>query len=188
MSVTKSQAELYQVRSGKGSCAWGDITLVCGKQSVSVMATSDYGSFDYYWSHCGGEPKDFLCGLDFQYTMKKLTNGKLYVANPDGYIKEIKENIINSRRCETLSRKEARTAWREMLEHQEEYPEGDLFYKGLVDHDLFEKVFGDYECLPSSTTECCHAVDFWKDIWTPFIESLRAELKESASNKSLEAK
>jgi hypothetical protein len=40
MKVTKSQVELYRVRSGKGSLAWGNITLICGAESVSVMATS----------------------------------------------------------------------------------------------------------------------------------------------------
>ena len=177
--VIKSQAELYQVRAG--GCTWGDIVLVCGKESVSVMATSDYGSFDYFWSHCGGEPKAFLCGLDFQYTMKKLTNGKLYVPDPDGYEVEIKENIIEARKDESLTKEQARTAWDDMLSHKEAYPEGDLFYQGLVEHNLFEQVFGDYENLPSSEVECCRAVDFWKDIWAPFIAELKEEIAAKAA-------
>lgn len=177
--VTKSQAELYQVRAG--GFTWGDITLICGKESVSVMATSDYGSFNHFWSHCGGEPKAFLCTLDFQYTMKKLTDGKLYVPDPDGYRNEIKENIIESRKEAVLTKDEAREAWDDMLSHQEEYPQGDLFYKGLYEHDLFKKVFGDCEGLPSATTECCRSVDFWKDIWTPFISELKQEIANKAA-------
>ncbi len=180
MKVTKSQAELYQVRSGKGSCAWGDITLICGDQSVSVMATSDYGSFDHYWSHCGGEPKDFLCGLDFQYTMKKLTNGKLYIPDPSGYRKEIKENIIEARKENYLTKEQAKTAWDEMLAIQDEYEKGDIFFKELYEHEFFEQVFGACEGLPSSTEPDHCAVDFWNDVWTPFIESLRKELAEAA--------
>ena len=106
VKVTKSQAEFYEVRSGKNSLAWGDIVIKCGKQSVSVMATSDYGTFDHYWSHCGGDPKEFLCGLDFQYAMKKLTNHELYIPNPAGYENEIKESIICSRKEDGLTKEQ----------------------------------------------------------------------------------
>jgi hypothetical protein len=181
MKVTKSQAELYQVRSCKGNCAWGDITLICGAQSVSVMATSDYGTFDYSWSNCGGEPKEFLCGLDFQYTMKKLTNGKLYIPNPDGYRNEIKESIITARKDgHGISKEDARTAWDEMLAFLDEYRKGDLLFNALYNHEFFEPVFGDTEYLPSSAQVDHSAVDFWNDVWTPFINSLREELAENA--------
>lgn len=181
MKVTKSQAELYQVRSGQGSLAWGNITLICGAESVSVMATSDYGTFDHHWSHCGGEPKSFLCGLDFQYTMKKLTGGKLYIPDPDGYKNEIKKSIIESRReGRGISREEARTAWDEMLAFLDEYREGELLFNALYHHEFFEAVFGDPEYLPNSEKPDHCAVDFWNDVWTPFINSLREELAESA--------
>ncbi|MBL4765070.1 MAG: hypothetical protein JKX67_07310 [Colwellia sp.] len=173
--VTKSQAELYQVRSGQGSLAWGDITLICGPHSVSVMARSDYGSFDHHWSHCGGEPKGFLCGLDFQYTMKKLTNGKLYVPYPEGYEKEIKESIIDSRKADGLTRDQARTAWDEMLSIHDEYNGGDLFFQALYEHEFFDKVFVDCEGMPSAKKPCGRAVDFYNDVWTPFIAELKKE-------------
>ncbi len=174
-TVSKSQSELYQVRSGKGSLAWGDITLICGKESVSVMATSDYGTFDHHWSHCGGEPKSFLCNLDFQYAMKKLTNGKLYTPDPEGYEKEIKDSIIDSRKGDGLTRAQARTAWDEMLSIQDEYQKGDLFFHALYEHELFDKVFGDCEGMPSATQPDPCAVDFWNDVWTPFINELEKE-------------
>jgi hypothetical protein len=181
MKVTKSQAELYQVRSGKGSLAWGNITLICGAESVSVMATSDYGTFDYHWSHCGGEPKNFLCGLDFQYTMKKLTNGNLYTPDPSGYREEIKSSIIESRKDEGLTKEQARTAWDEMLCIHDEYEKGELFFNALYNHALFDNVFGEAEYLPSSTQPDHCAVNFWNDVWTPFINSLRQELTENTN-------
>jgi len=180
VKVTKSQAEFYEVRSGKNSLAWGDIVIKCGKQSVSVMATSDYGTFDHYWSHCGGDPKEFLCGLDFQYAMKKLTNHELYIPNPAGYENEIKESIICSRKEDGLTKEQAKTAWVEMLEILEEYEEGDLLFHGLYDHVLFESVFGDYEGLPSSTIPDPRAVDFFNDIWNPFTVYLREEIKQKS--------
>lgn len=184
MTVSKSQAELYQVRSGEGSLAWGDITLICGTHSVSFVATSDYGTFDYRWTHCGGDPKKFLCKLDFQYAMKKLTGGKLYIPDPSKYGDEIKESIINSRKEEGLTKEQARTAWSEMLSILDEYSEGDLFFHALYDHELFDKVFGDYEYMPRATQPDHCAVDFWNEIWKPFINSLRKEL--SLEDKQLE--
>jgi len=175
MRVTKSQVELYEVRSGKGSLGWGNITLKCGDQSVEVVATSDYGTFDFYWSHCGGDPKEFLCKLDFQYAMKKLTSGDLYIPNPDGYENEIKERIIESRKEGRLTKEEAKTAWDEMLLILEEYCSGDLFYNALYNHQLFYKVFGDYDYLPSSTIPNPRAVDFFNEIWKPFTSYLREE-------------
>ena len=183
MRVTKSQAEFYEVRSGKGSLAWGNITLKCGEQSVEVVATSDYGTYSYFWSHCGGDPKEFLCTINFQYAMEKLTNHKLYIPNPDGYENEIKESIIESRKGGNLTKKQSRTAWDEMLSILEEFSAGDLLFFALYDHELFEHVFGDPEYLPSSTIPDPRAVDFFNDIWKPFIDCLR---EERAGNIKLE--
>tara|TARA_R110000850_G_scaffold58147_1_gene135457 strand:+ start:30 stop:587 length:558 start_codon:yes stop_codon:yes gene_type:complete len=176
MTVTKTVAELYQVRSDTGSLAWGDITLKCGSSSVSVTATSDYGTFDHYWSHCGGEPKAFLTSLDFDYTMKKLSGGKLWVADVDAYENEIKTRIIEYRKDDCISKEEARTAWGEMLAINEEFDGGDMFFNALYEHDLFCSIFGDCESMPSATKYSGRCVDFYNDIWTPFIETLKVEL------------
>lgn len=176
MTVTKAVAELYQVRSGQGSLAWGDITLKCGPESVSVTVTSDYGTFDHYWSHCGGEPKAFLTGLDFDYTMKKLSGGSLWVADTCAYENEIKDRIIECRKDDCISKEDARTAWDDMLAINEEFDGGDLFFHALYDHDMFTSIFGDYEAMPSATKYCGRCVIFYNDIWMPFIESLKKEL------------
>jgi hypothetical protein len=177
MKVTKSMVELYRVRSTEGgSCSWGDITLTCGKESVNVMATSDYGTFDHYWSHCGCDPKEFLCDTDFQYTMKKLTGGKLYIPDPDGYGDEIKRDVIQSRKEDRLTKEQARTSWDEMLAIQDEHREGDLFYRELMDHEFFEEVFYDFEALPCAEKPDHCAVDFWDNVWLPFVAELKLEL------------
>ncbi|HCG9411647.1 TPA: hypothetical protein NKA80_004438 [Vibrio parahaemolyticus] len=173
-TVTKSNAELYRVRHN--TCeGWGDVILICGKESVSVMINSDYGSFSHVWIHCGCEPKAFLCDMDFHYTMKKLSNYNLYIDNPQSYPAEIKERIIVARRHdENLTKEEAREAWEDML--NTEHSEGDLFFKELIDHPLFGKVFGDYEYLPSAKMIDPHCQDLWDRVWTPFIKQLKEEL------------
>lgn len=179
--VIKSEAELYQVRQDTGgSCGWGDIVLVCGKESVRVMINSDYGAYSHIWTHCGGDPKEFLTELDFDYCMKKLTSYKHYIKAPEQYPTEVKLRIIEARReHEGLSREEARDAWNAML--KADYYAGDVYFKELIDHPLFEKVFGDYEYLPSATKidPCCQ--DFWDKVWLPFVEQLKSELVEKAA-------
>ncbi|EKO3663347.1 hypothetical protein M3929_002654 [Vibrio metschnikovii] len=175
--VIKTQAELYQVRHD--SCVgWGDIFLICGKESVRVAINSDYGTYSHNWTHCGGDPKEFLTGIDFDYCMKKLTGYKHYVPTPEQYPVEVKQCIIESRREDGLTKAEAREAWQDML--CTEHREGDLYYKELVDHPLFEKVFGDYEYLPSATkvSPCCQ--DFWDKVWIPFIGQLKEELAQKS--------
>ncbi|MEB5557091.1 hypothetical protein GOP97_15090 [Vibrio cholerae] len=173
--VIKTQAELYQVRH-KTFGGWGDIFLICGQESVRVAINSDYGTFAHNWTHCGGDPKEFLTDIDFDYCMKKLTNYKHYVPAPEQYPIEVKQSIIESRREENLTKEEAREAWEDML--NTEHSEGDLYFKELIDHPLFEKVFGATEYLPSAqkVDPCCQ--DFWDKVWFPFIGQLKEELTQ----------
>lgn len=177
--VIKSQAELYQVRHETFE-GWADIFLICGEQSVSVVIHSDYGKFAKYWSHCGCNPKQFLIELDFDYCMKNLTDYKHRIDAPEQYPSKVKERIMVARRHDgTLTKEEAREAWGDML--QTEHNEGDLYFKELIDHHLFNKVFGDYEYLPSAKKidPCCQ--ELWDNVWLPFVEQLKSELAEKAA-------
>jgi hypothetical protein len=175
-TITKSNAELYQVRSTKGRLAWGDIVLICGKNFVSVMASSDFGSFSHD-RFSTSSPKEFLCGMNLEYAMNKLTQGKLYVPDLTLYPSEIKEQIISSRRCHILTRQEARKAWTEMLDICEEHQSSEPLLNALYEHDLFTEVFVDYDGLPSGSKMCSSALSFWNEVWLPFIESLKRELQ-----------
>lgn len=171
--VIKTQSELYQVRHD--TCeGWGDIFLICGKESVRVAINSDYGTYSHNWTHCGGDPKEFLTQMDFDYCMKNLTNYKHYIADPEQYPTEVKKCILESRQAERLTKDDAREAWEDML--CTEHDEGDLYYKELVDHPLFNNVFGDYEYLPSAkkVDPCCQ--DLWDKVWVPFVGQLKEEL------------
>lgn len=178
-SVKKSKVDLYQIRaeSGSGSCAWADIVLVLGEKSVSVMITSDYGSFDYLWNGCGMPPKEFLCGLNFDYAMKKLTNYKLNVPDTEKYPDEIKERIAEALENECVTKEEASEIQSELLEICDEFQYSrELLNYSLYNHSSFEKIFGDSEALPSATTINQKAIDFWNDIWVHFIVELKKEI------------
>lgn len=181
MTISKKQCDLYQIRNQRSKNdleGWGDITVQWGEGSVHIIANSDYGNFSKFWCSTGSKPKEFLIGIDFDYCMKNLMDYKHMEDNPDGYDREVKIQICEGRRNypETLSKKDARQAWSEMLGIYDEYNSKDLYMMKLVDHDLFNKVFGDYEYLPSSKRYKFEAVDFWRNVWLPFIEILKTEV------------
>ncbi|GIA99652.1 TPA: hypothetical protein JFP82_002139 [Vibrio cholerae O1] len=174
--VFKTTAELYQIRHETLE-SWGDIFLICGKESVGVSVNSDYGNFGFDVSICGCEPKEFLTRISFDSCMNKLTEYKLYVPAPEQYPVEVKKCIIESRRNKALTKEEAREAWDDMLDT--EHKEGDLYFMELMEHHLFNKVFGEYEHLPSAKKVDPRCQDFWDHVWVPFVAELKEELKAS---------
>lgn len=178
MKVTKTTTDLYSVRreTKADPGAWGDISLAFGEHSVNVMINSDYGSFGYYWGATGPDPRKFLCEIDMHYAMNKLTSCNLYEPDPDKYSDEVKESIIGARKEQYLDKDQAREAWDDMLSIVEDSASVDLMYHQLVDHELFEAVFGDHEGLPCATRVRPTVVAFWDNVWKPFVKQLQSEL------------
>jgi hypothetical protein len=173
MQIIKKTAEVYELRNG---FEWGHIAIIqTGPESVDVVINSDYGSYAYFWTHCGKDPKKFLCKIDMHYAMNKFTNGKMYEPDPDKYSDQIKRTIINLRRDGDLNEQDARDAWDELLEIVEEYHKGDILFHKLVYSDWFEKVFKDYDGLPNAKRIKSEVSGFWEKIWIPFIDELKNE-------------
>lgn len=173
MKISKRMVEVYSLRDG---FAWGHIALVINGESVDLLVNSDYGSYAHFWTHCGINPKKFLCQIDMHYAMNKLTNGKMMQPDHGKYASEIKERIIKARRENGISSEDARSAWDEMLGAAEEYGSGDILMNELVQSKYFEQVFGDYESLPNPKEVKPECLGFWKYIWTPFVDELKKEL------------
>lgn len=183
MKVTKSTTELYQIRreNKDEDFAWGDVTLTCGAHSVQVMANSDFGSCAYYWCSTGPDPKRFLCSIDIDYAMNKLTSGGAYEPDPDAREIEIKRAIITARRDGRLCYTEAREAWDDMASAVNNLGAGETLLHFLYHHDHFEAVFGDFEGLPSAERMRPDCRGFWDHVWLPLVEYLKAELEAAAA-------
>jgi hypothetical protein len=54
----------------------------------------------------------------------------------------------------------------------------DLLFHHLIEHHLFEKVFGEYEYLPSAKRVKPECQCFWNEVWKPLTEQLAAELNK----------
>lgn len=179
MRVVKGSAEHYSVtgRDLSASSVWGDIVLVCGKESVLVMASSDFGDYSYRWNSCGCEPKEFLCSVDFEYAMQKMMNGKLYKQDTSAYFTQIKEQIKEALEEDVITKEEAQEVTEEMESICDEYESShELLRYQLYEHSFFDKIFGDSEGLPSARKIDVQAKQFWDKIWLPFISSLKDEI------------
>lgn len=180
MKVTKEQADVYQVR---GNNTWGDIFVQWGTSDVQVTANTDFGVYGYHWFDTGN-PKRFLCEISRDYAMMELSRHKSMIPDTDRYQEEIEEQIYLSLVDGDLTKEEADRARNEMLGYGG--TDSDIWLTRLVDHDLFKKVFGDIEYLPSAEKMDPQCVGFWENIWLPFVEQLRVELVESHGFKKCE--
>lgn len=177
MSITKTITETYTLRGDR--CLWAKINLDCGKKSVNVMISSDYGNYGYFWGSTGLNPKSFLCDIDMHYAMKKLMGGTDKMYEPDFEAREvrIKEMIIENRLEGSISKDEAREAWdksNEIFEYCQN--NNDVYYSEFMRSSEFQNIFYDYESIPECTKLKPKVTQIWNDLWTPFIAELKREL------------
>jgi len=179
MNVTKTMTETYTLRGKK--CLWAKINLDCGEKSVNVMISSDYGEFNYYWGATGLNPKKFLCDIDMHYAMKKLMGGTHEMYEPDFEARKIRINemIIEYRFDGSISKEEARNAWdkaKEIFEYCQN--SNDKYYEKFYTSDEFKDIFYDCESIPECTKLKPKVTQVWNDLWKPFVEYLKTEVKE----------
>lgn len=175
--IEKSKIDIYKIRHEKRSI-WGNICVEFGESSAILMINSDYGSYAYNWFATGNNPKKFLCGLDMEYAMNKLTEGNLYEPDESKYADEVKKKIIDKRRDGYITKEVAREAWDDMMEILSEYSHsGDILYHELMSAKHSGKVFIDFEEYPSATRVKPKHQHFWNEIWMPFIEELKMEME-----------
>ena len=176
--IVKNTTETYSLRGDK--CLWAKINLDINQQSVNVMISSDYGSYNYYWTHCGISPKKFLISLDMHYAMKKLMGGTDNLYQPDWESRSVslKKIIIEARRDNRLSKDEAKKAWREIVDIMHDSNDENLYYERIWHHELADKLFYDMEDIPADTKLKSSVTDFWEDIWIPFTKYLKTEIEQ----------
>lgn len=177
-TITKTKTETYTLR-GKGSL-WAKINLDCGKESVNVMISSDYGEFNYYWGACGTDPKKFLANLNWHYCMKKLMGGtdNLYIPDFNSRLKSFKKLIIESRKEQSITKEYAREAWKEMLSIFDYCGNSnDVYFSKVMDSSEFANIIYDFEAIPEDTRVKPVVNHFWENVWLPFVGELKKELE-----------
>ena len=171
--VTEVSAQAYDIRNGS---EWAHVALIMKDKSVNVMINSSFGAYGYYWSNTGKNPKSFLCSIDMNYGMEKLTGYNLYEQDISGYAEHVKQRIIEARIHGYIDSYNARKAWDEMLDIIEEGVTAEQILGELYMHRFFSDVFGDSESLPNCKRVRIACESFWIKLWKPFTDELRKEL------------
>ena len=91
----------------------GNVRIVFEDKWGKLNITSIYGDFNYAWYSLGCEFRKFLGNADVNYylTIKLIDDTKYKVFNPEGTIRNIKEDIIEKRKHCFISEEEARYTW-----------------------------------------------------------------------------
>jgi len=172
----KIYTETYKM-SGS-SCLWASINLELYEKAVNVMISSDYGNFSYFWGSTGKNPKKFLTKISKDYTMKKFLGENMYEIDLEACRKSIKEIIIEERKMLNISKDEAFEAWIELDNIMNNYSMNEnQYFTEITRTDIFDKIFYDWEAIPTHRKNKSIVDLFWNDLWIPFTEELKKELR-----------
>jgi hypothetical protein len=189
LTVNTSPATRYTVRNG---WAWAylyvdhgvvtDDKLTSGERRwVNVSVISDYGSFGFCWSHIGGDWRDFLASLDFDYAMKKMMGLRLWTPlDVSEAADKARGLVVERRRHDGLTRADARqlfdaieSARGDAFNCQHFLAQWDSESNCLMSrHDLYDDKWEKYDP---------QAEGFWSEIWPHFTAAIIAERAEAVA-------
>ena len=173
-TTTKTMVEKYTIRHSTGKY-WADIVLDCGVNSGRIQVASDFGDWQYFFGACGAGLKKFLIGLDLDYLAEKTGNDQYF---------DLKNTLATYRRDIDSDLKagaidaDLAACLRDQVESLETIPdenENEFFLKFRVDcPDLLAY----YNYIPATERIISPQFKaFWTNIWSVFVEHLKAEMK-----------
>jgi hypothetical protein len=179
--LTKRTATVYGIRIDKPS-TWADITIEEWTGGGSFKCISDCGNYAFIWGSIGNDLlRSFLCSLNFDYFMNKVTSHDYLEFNFKKQVKRIEEMIIRDRKDRSLDKALAAECWAEL----HEICAGDFneFYDQLRYTDnLFKLVFDeDPTAVPHEESPKAQCTAFWNEIWPVACEIWREELQQQAA-------
>ena len=183
ITVKKSVSEVYTIRFPENRDCWVVATL--NMKLGHIALHTSHGDWQNSWS-CPGMPfKEFLTTLDDSYLMNKL-GGRQEWFDGDATLKQLKRDIINSRREESISASDAREAYDSLkdldLSNLYEYQHS------IEQEDIVSKVYADdYSSIPCVRDHDPSLRMFVKDLWPGLVQALKDELsqeKEASDDSS----
>lgn len=172
-SVTKGTSERYLLRFEPNG--WANIVI---DDRGFFDCQSDWGDYCHVWAHHGRSSfKAFLMELDASYFLLKTSKRDTFYYEES--VKEHKQAVLRARKDGNIMKGEAREFYDLHFEYSQS---ADLFAKEIVDnHQLFEKIYGDYDWLPVKKDYSPQALHFAKEVLPLFQEVLRKELADAGS-------
>jgi hypothetical protein len=161
-TVTKKTLECYSIRANK---TWAEISLDCGNKSGRLQIASDYGSWQYYWGAAGVPFKEFLLGLNIQYTAGKFGESRWF--DHEATMKELRELVA------AHDNEEEKEAMTEELEELEDCTDSNSFQHIAYNADTLHKL---WDTGPNIHTDISPSFrHFWDKLWSVFIDELKKE-------------
>lgn len=164
--------ELYQLRE-KGF-GWADITVNANNQSGRIQIASDFGDWQYYWSHCGEPFKQFLVGLDKHYTAGKFKANRHF--DLENNVRALQHELYEQLMEENITQPAHDTATEELKEIAETCSSNiHEFWSQLSQTKVL------YHEIGGSDWETTNSIEpgferFWQEVWPVFTEQLKKEL------------
>lgn len=145
----------------------GEKRRFCGE----ILIHSAFGSWGNSWSHCGRPFKEFLLRIEFDYLFTKFMGHGLHRHDGEKSLKNLRLDVLKSRRDGTFDREEARDLWDALFENQGELEERDVhsWVDTLcrISNDSDSRAIRGFLEEPWTRTTWSYdasAVGFWRDI------------------------
>lgn len=184
MEITiKNNIQCYHLRL-KNDVIWADIYLDENKNGDggSLFIRSDYGSWDYFWGHAGCTLKQFLCKIDEGYLVGKLMHGKPDEFDFDRWKEDAKSKLryeLEEKVIDKDKYDEVLTAIDQLDEDAPTRSQDALYVYLRENNSIITKHFNDSEYFPNGEDTPVALKMFIRDLWRPFIEKLKEEIKQT---------
>lgn len=175
MKYTKSTCEKYTLKFNKG---W-DYAVITIDDTGIFQCHSSFGNFSYHWTSFGKSFKKFLCDINSDYILNKVSNQDYF--NGSKYSKKTKNAIIELRTKHEIEKEEARELWGFIENIDENGMSYDLVCKEVYENSLLNKIYrGDvfYSPFAPEKDYSPRAIAFAENIFPAFVKILKEELKE----------
>lgn len=178
----KDAAVVYRLRVQDGGIrTWANITIREWPRGGSLDIQSDHGNYSNLWMSVGDKPfRHFLCSLNMGYFFEKCLGSSYLEFDCEATIREIRNDLIESRRAGTIEKEVAREIWGDLegvlasSAYALSFEMGESSFDYMVNH-LYG---GDYVDLPDVMRPRPDCVNFWNLIWPCACEVWRKELAE----------
>ena len=178
-SCKKTSADVYCVRNGY---EWADIGIREWIGGGSIMVDSSFGAFAHRWTHiadCDAPLRKFLCNTDKAYFFDKCVGSACKVLDCQKTAREIRREILQSRKHGGLTAEDARTLWDGAKKISMAHSFSDM--SELMGQDDFDELLAvlyenDYGRLPTVYSLSTQYESFWSEIWPIVCGVWRKEL------------
>lgn len=170
-SITEVPSITYKLRNLPEG-GWADITLREWPEGGSFQCQSDYGDYAHIWTSIGDRTfKEFLCGLDKDYFLKKTRSQDYLVFDSERTCKQLREEIIRMRREGDITKEVARQCWEDVESVDSNFGDNVRDFCHGLEHTHIPEVLYDWDYCSIPILNSYHpsCTAFWERVWPHIV-------------------